>query len=54
MSNEPHKTDEEKLLTAAYHALRSYQYGNTSPDLAESLADNIQEFLKNKDKLTTA
>lgn len=30
-----------KLLTAASHALRSYQYGNAVPDLAESIADRI-------------
>ncbi|WP_202966745.1 hypothetical protein [Cupriavidus sp. IDO] len=30
-----------KLLTAASHALRSYQYGNAAPDLAESIADRI-------------
>jgi len=33
--------DTRKLLTAASHALRSYQYGNASPDLAESIADRI-------------
>jgi len=33
--------DAHKLLTAASHALRSYQYGNAAPDLAESIADRI-------------
>jgi glucose-6-phosphate 1-dehydrogenase len=28
-----------QALTAAMHALRSYQYGNGSPELAESVAD---------------
>jgi len=30
-----------KLLHAAEHALRSYKYGNTSPDLAASVAAAI-------------
>jgi hypothetical protein len=30
-----------ELLTAAEHALRSYQHGNASPDLAEEVADAI-------------
>lgn len=30
------------LLKAALHALRSYQYGNVSPELAEMLADKIE------------
>ncbi|EHK56855.1 hypothetical protein [Allomesorhizobium alhagi] len=29
----------KKALTAASHALRSYQYGNSAPDLAQSTAD---------------
>ncbi|WP_340519816.1 hypothetical protein [Cupriavidus necator] len=33
--------DARKLLTAASHALRSYQYGNAATDLAESIADRI-------------
>lgn len=33
--------DARNLLTAASHALRSYQYGNGAPDLAESIADRI-------------
>lgn len=32
-------------LTAASHALRSYQYGNASPELAESVADSCDEAL---------
>ena len=31
-----------KLLTAAHHALRSYQYHNASPDLAREVADAIE------------
>lgn len=34
-----------ELLIAANHALRSYQYGNASPDLAEEVADKIDEYL---------
>lgn len=30
---------------AAFHALRSYQHGNGSPDLAEALADDIEALL---------
>lgn len=30
-----------KACHAAYNALKSYQYGNTSPDLAESVADSV-------------
>jgi len=50
MSEESHKTKTEKLLTAAYHALRSYQYGNASTELAEGIADKIQEFLEAEDE----
>jgi hypothetical protein len=31
------------LLESAYHALRSYQYGNGSTELAKSVADAIKE-----------
>ncbi|MCY1215358.1 hypothetical protein D9M69_118990 [compost metagenome] len=34
------------LLTAASHALRSYQYGNAAPDLAESIAGRIDAALR--------
>lgn len=34
-----------EILTSAQHALRSYQYGNVSPDLAESVADAIGKVL---------
>lgn len=30
------------LLTAAGHALRSYQFGNSATDLAKDLADKIE------------
>jgi hypothetical protein len=32
---------EGKLLTAAVHALRSYQFGNDAPGLAKEMADAI-------------
>jgi hypothetical protein len=35
-----------KASTAALHALRSYQYGNGSPDLAKSVADHLQAALE--------
>lgn len=34
-----------RLLRAAAHALRSYQYGNAATDLAEEMADSIDKFL---------
>ena len=36
---------ELNLLRAASQALRSYQYGNGSPELAESIADKIDAAL---------
>jgi hypothetical protein len=38
----------EWLLVAAYHALRSYQFGNASPDLAAGIADLIEAELAGK------
>lgn len=35
-----------KLLTGAFHALRSYQFGNASEELAESMADEIEKYLE--------
>jgi hypothetical protein len=32
----------DRILKAALHALRSYQYGNVSPELAEMVADKIE------------
>jgi hypothetical protein len=43
------RTNEElrAVLRAAIHALRSYEYGNASPDLAkEAAADKFEEALK--------
>ena len=34
---------------AAYHALKSYEYGNASPDLARSCAAAIEDVLKKAD-----
>lgn len=39
-----------KMLTAASHALRSYQHYNSSPDLAESIADEIDKLLADTEK----
>lgn len=38
----------QNLLGAAGHALRSYQYHNASPDLAEEIANEIERALKGK------
>lgn len=35
----------EKALRAASHALRSYQYGNDAPGLAEDVAANIDAII---------
>lgn len=35
-----------KLLEAASHGLRSYQYGNTATDLAKEMADSIDAALR--------
>ena len=34
-----------KVMTAAGHALRSYQYGNSSTDLAQEMADAIDAII---------
>jgi hypothetical protein len=36
----------EKILLAAFHALRSYQFGNSSEYLAEHVASTIEWKLK--------
>lgn len=38
----------QDLLHSAVHALRSYQYGNGSPDLAEEVANSVEKALENK------
>lgn len=38
-------SDGNGLLNGAEHALRSYQFGNAAPELAESMADNIRKYL---------
>lgn len=35
-----------RLLTAASGALRSYQHGNSAPDLAEEVANSIDELIQ--------
>jgi hypothetical protein len=43
---DPQVDDEgRKLLSAAYHALRSYQHGNTAPALGRGIADSIGKYL---------
>ncbi len=34
-----------KIATAALEALRSYQYGNSSPELAKEIADALESAL---------
>jgi len=36
-------TDLLRAAVAAVHALRSYQYGNSAPDLAEEIADALDK-----------
>lgn len=43
-------TKDQEYLTVAVHALRSYQYGNASPDLAKEIADAIEEYLAKQPK----
>lgn len=38
-----------KAAAAAVHALRSYQYGNSSPELAEEVADALEAAIKKAD-----
>lgn len=33
-------------VEGAVHCLRSYQYGNSSPDLAKAVADNLERYIK--------
>lgn len=37
--------DITRTLTAAMHALRSYQFGNSAPDLARGIADELQTII---------
>ena len=36
----------DTLLLTALHALRSYQYGNSSPDLAEEITNKLEKELE--------
>lgn len=45
---EDFRKNELTLLESAKEALRSYQYGNASPDLAKAIADNIEALEKAK------
>lgn len=38
--------ESHRLLAAAGHALRSYQYGNAASELAQEMADSIDNFLE--------
>jgi hypothetical protein len=49
MAREHAYTELVKAATAAVHALRSYQYGNDSTELAEEIADALEAALNNAD-----
>lgn len=34
-----------ELIRAAFHALRSYEYGNAAPVLAKNIADALEKFV---------
>lgn len=38
--------DVVKTLHAAMYALRSYQFGNSAPDLAQGIADDLEALIK--------
>lgn len=40
------KEIKDELLRAAYHALRSFQFGNQSIELAKVVADKIEELIE--------
>jgi len=40
-----HRDEIVTALAGAYHALRSYEFGNGSPDLAKSIADRLEPIL---------
>jgi hypothetical protein len=42
IDRQKHQADLVKAAIAAVHALRSYQYGNSSPELAEEIADALE------------
>jgi hypothetical protein len=42
-----HDNELRKCAEAAFHALRSYQYGNTATDLAKEIADSLEAVLTN-------
>lgn len=44
--------ESKRLLVAASHALRSYQYGNAATELAAEMADAIDRFLKTDEPQT--
>ncbi len=46
MSQPAEKPSANDLLRAAKNALRSYQYGNGSRDLAAAIADSIDDYLE--------
>ncbi len=39
-----------EALVSANHALKSYQYGNGSPDLAEEVSKHIEQALANSEE----
>lgn len=39
------RDEQRRLLVGALHGLRSYQHGNSAPELAGTMADSIDRFL---------
>jgi hypothetical protein len=49
LDNQRERIQELKnVVSIAYHALRSYQYGNSSTDLAQEIADQCYKALEDK------
>ncbi len=42
---EDYQANRDRLLAAAYHALRSYQYGNCITELANAVVNEIEKEL---------
>jgi hypothetical protein len=41
----PVQTDDRKLMKAAMHVLRSYEYGNAATEPAKDMADRLEEVI---------
>ena len=43
------RPDKDAVLFASYHALKTYVHGNSSPDLAETVCDQIAKMIDVED-----